>query len=148
KRPAPDLLTISGAALDPSSCDGPDGIVEAGHILNAEAVEARAQVALVQAAAGRAIVPPSGEMAGRVGAIREALDEGGYTDVAILAYTAKYASAFYGPFRDALDSAPRHREGIPPDKKTYQMDPANSREALRELHLDLDEGADMVMVKP
>lgn len=148
KRAAPDILTISDVALDPYSSDGHDGIVKDGHILNDESVEVLAQMALVQAAAGADIVAPSDMMDGRVGAIREALDEGGYTDVAILAYTAKYASAFYGPFRDALDSAPRHREGIPPDKKTYQMDPANSREALRELHLDLDEGADMVMVKP
>lgn len=148
KRAAPDILTISDVALDPYSSDGHDGIVKDGRILNDESVEVLAQMALVQAAAGADIVAPSDMMDGRVGAIREALDEGGYTDVAILAYTAKYASAFYGPFRDALDSAPRHREGIPPDKKTYQMDPANSREALRELHLDLDEGADMVMVKP
>jgi porphobilinogen synthase len=105
-------------------------------------------MAVVQAEAGADIVAPSDMMDGRVGAIRQALDEAGFLDVAILSYTAKYASAFYGPFRDALDSAPRHRPGVPPDKKTYQMDPANAREALRELRLDLEEGADMVMVKP
>ena len=105
-------------------------------------------MALVQAEAGADIIAPSDMMDGRVAAIREALDSAGFVETAILSYTAKYASAFYGPFRDALDSAPRQRADIPPDKKTYQMDPANGREALREVFLDLEEGADMVMVKP
>ena len=148
KDAVPELLVITDIALDPYSSDGHDGIVQAGRILNDETVEILARMAVVQAEAGADIVAPSDMMDGRVGAIRRALDEAGFVDVAILSYTAKYASAFYGPFRDALDSAPRHRPGVPPDKKTYQMDPANAREALRELRLDLEEGADMVMVKP
>ncbi len=148
KEAVPELLVITDVALDPYSSDGHDGIVRDGRILNDETVAILARMAVVQAEAGADIVAPSDMMDGRVGAIRRALDEAGFTEVAILAYTAKYASAFYGPFRDALDSAPRHRPGVPPDKKTYQMDPANAREALRELRLDLEEGADMVMVKP
>jgi len=148
KEAVPELLVITDVALDPYSSDGHDGIVRNGRILNDETVEILARMAVVQAQAGADIVAPSDMMDGRVGAIRQALDEAGFTEVAILSYTAKYASAFYGPFRDALDSAPRHRPGVPPDKKTYQMDPANAREALRELRLDLEEGADMVMVKP
>ena len=148
KKAAPDLLVISDVALDPYSSDGHDGIVKGGKIVNDESLEVLARMAVVQAKAGADVIAPSDMMDGRVGAIREALDHDGFEDVAILAYTAKYASAFYGPFREALDSAPRPRAGIPPDKKTYQMDPANAREALRELMLDLDEGADMVMVKP
>ncbi|SHL02181.1 porphobilinogen synthase [Rhodothermus profundi] len=148
KDAVPELLVITDVALDPYSSDGHDGIVRDGRILNDETVAILARMAVVQAQAGADIVAPSDMMDGRVGAIRRALDEAGFTEVAILSYTAKYASAFYGPFRDALDSAPRHRPGVPPDKKTYQMDPANAREALRELRLDLDEGADMVMVKP
>ncbi len=148
KDAVPELLVITDVALDPYSSDGHDGIVRDGRILNDETVEILARMAVVQAQAGADIVAPSDMMDGRVGAIRRALDEAGFTEVAILSYTAKYASAFYGPFRDALDSAPRHRPGVPPDKKTYQMDPANAREALRELRLDLEEGADMVMVKP
>ncbi len=148
KEAVPELLVITDVALDPYSSDGHDGIVRDGRILNDETVEILARMAIVQAQAGADMVAPSDMMDGRVGAIRQALDEAGFTEVAILSYTAKYASAFYGPFRDALDSAPRHRPGVPPDKKTYQMDPANAREALRELRLDLEEGADMVMVKP
>ncbi|WP_161540613.1 porphobilinogen synthase [Rhodothermus marinus] len=148
KEAVPELLVITDVALDPYSSDGHDGIVRDGRILNDETVEILARMAVVQAQAGADIVAPSDMMDGRVGAIRRALDEAGFTEVAILSYTAKYASAFYGPFRDALDSAPRLRPGVPPDKKTYQMDPANAREALRELRLDLEEGADMVMVKP
>ncbi|CAM3399483.1 porphobilinogen synthase [Rhodothermus bifroesti] len=148
KQALPELLVITDVALDPYSSDGHDGIVRQGRIVNDETVEILARMAVVQAQAGADIVAPSDMMDGRVGAIRKALDEEGFTEVAILSYTAKYASAFYGPFREALDSAPRHRPGIPPDKKTYQMDPANAREALRELRLDLDEGADIVMVKP
>ena len=140
----PDLMLVTDVALDPYSSDGHDGIVAPdGRILNDETVEVLCKQALAQARAGADIIAPSDMMDGRVGAIRQALDGEGYTDVSILSYTAKYASAFYGPFREALDSAPKSG-----DKKTYQMDPANVREALRELSLDEDEGADMVMVKP
>ncbi len=148
KEAAPELLVITDVALDPYSSDGHDGLVRGGEIVNDETLDLLARMAVVQAEAGADVIAPSDMMDGRVGAIREALDEAGYTHVAILAYTAKYASAFYGPFRDALDSAPRAGAGIPGDKKTYQMDPANAREALREAMLDLEEGADMVMVKP
>lgn len=148
KRTVPDLLVITDAALDPYSSDGHDGIVRDGKILNDESLEILAQMAIVQAKAGADIIAPSDMMDGRIAALRDALDASGYTEIALLSYTAKYASAFYGPFREALDSAPRRREGVPPDKTTYQMDPANAREAVRELILDLDEGADMVMVKP
>jgi porphobilinogen synthase len=143
KQEIPEILVITDVALDPYSSEGHDGIVRDGVILNDETVEVLVKQALSQAEAGTDIVAPSDMMDGRVGAIREALDEQGYTDVAILAYSAKYASAFYGPFRDALGSAPKWG-----DKKTYQMDPANAREALREVELDEAEGADMVMVKP
>ena len=141
----PELALFTDVALDPYSSDGHDGIVDAdsGAVLNDETVEVLCRQAVVQARAGADVIAPSDMMDGRVGAIREALDAEGFTDVAILSYTAKYASAFYGPFRGALDSAPK--EG---DKKTYQMDPANAREAMRELYLDEAEGADMVMVKP
>lgn len=140
----PDVLVVTDVALDPYSSDGHDGIVDAdGRILNDETVEVLCQQAVCQARAGADIIAPSDMMDGRIGAIRDALDDEDYTDVSILAYTAKYASAFYGPFRDALDSAPKSG-----DKKTYQMDPANAREALREVSLDEDEGADMIMVKP
>jgi porphobilinogen synthase len=148
KRAAPELLVISDVALDPYSSDGHDGIVRGGKIVNDETLEVLARMAVVQAEAGADIVAPSDMMDGRIAALRDSLDEGGFDDVALLSYTAKYASAFYGPFRDALDSSPRRREGVPTDKTTYQMDPANAREALRELMLDLEEGADMVMVKP
>jgi len=129
--------------MDPYSSDGHDGLVENGKILNDPTLEILAAMAVSQAEAGADLVAPSDMMDGRVGYIREILDEEGFTDVGILAYSAKYASAFYGPFRDALESAPKFG-----DKKTYQMDPANSREAIREVLLDVDEGADMVMVKP
>ena len=143
KQEIPEILVITDVALDPYSSEGHDGIVRDGVILNDETVEVLVKQALSQAEAGTDIVAPSDMMDGRVDAIREALDEQGYTDVAILAYSAKYASAFYGPFRDALGSAPKWG-----DKKTYQMDPANAREALKEVELDEAEGADMVMVKP
>ncbi|MFS8906782.1 porphobilinogen synthase [Synechococcus sp. O70.2] len=143
KQEIPEILVITDVALDPYSSEGHDGIVRDGVILNDETVEVLVKQALSQAEAGTDIVAPSDMMDGRIGAIREALDEQGYTDVAILAYSAKYASAFYGPFRDALGSAPKWG-----DKKTYQMDPANAREALKEVELDEAEGADMVMVKP
>lgn len=139
----PEALLITDVALDPYSSDGHDGLYKNGKILNDESVEILAQQAVMQARAGAHIVAPSDMMDGRVAAIRKALDRENFQDVGILSYTAKYASAFYGPFRAALDSAPRSG-----DKKTYQMDPRNMREALRELSLDISEGADMVMVKP
>lgn len=140
----PGTVVMTDVALDPYNSDGHDGIVAPdGTIVNDETVEVLCRQALTHADAGADIVAPSDMMDGRVGAIRETLDHHGHTEVGICAYTAKYASAFFGPFRGALDSAPRSG-----DKKTYQMDPANSREALRELELDIAEGADMVMVKP
>jgi porphobilinogen synthase len=138
-----DLLVITDVALDPYSSDGHDGVVVDGLIDNEKTVPILAAMAVAQARAGADIVAPSDMMDGRVGAIRTALDEAGFIDVGICSYAVKYASAFYGPFREALDSAPKSG-----DKKTYQMDPANVREALRELRLDEAEGADMVMVKP
>lgn len=143
KKEFPSLTVYTDIALDPFSSDGHDGLVRDGKILNDETVEVLARMAVVHAEAGADFVAPSDMMDGRVGAIRAALDAARYTDVGILSYCAKYASCFYGPFRDALDSAPRGG-----DKKTYQMDPRNSREAMRELRLDIAEGADMVMVKP
>lgn len=143
KDQVPDIAVITDVAMDPYSSDGHDGYVEDGRILNDATLEILAEMAVCQAKAGADIVAPSDMMDGRVGAIRAALDTEGFTDTGILAYSAKYASAFYGPFRDALDSAPRAG-----DKKTYQMDPANLREACREVLLDVEEGADMVMVKP
>ena len=140
----PELVVVTDVALDPYSSAGHDGIVsDDGRILNDETVAVLVEQALSQARAGADIISPSDMMDGRVGAIRAGLDGAGFTEVSILAYTAKYASAYYGPFREALDSAPKHG-----DKKTYQMDPANVREALREVALDEAEGADMVMVKP
>ncbi len=144
----PDVCLMTDVAMDPYSIDGHDGIVEngvssPGRILNDETLIILGAMAVAQARAGADIVGPSDMMDGRVGYIRQELDNAGFTDVAIMAYTAKYASAFYGPFRDALDSAPKFG-----DKKTYQMNPANSREALIEADLDQAEGADFLMVKP
>ncbi len=144
-----DACVITDVALDPYSSLGHDGLVsDAGVILNDETVEILARMAVVHALAGADIVAPSDMMDGRVGAIRAALDGAGHQEVAILSYTAKYASSFYGPFRDALDSAPAEGGHVPGDKKTYQMDPANAREALVEAMLDEAEGADVLMVKP
>jgi porphobilinogen synthase len=143
KDAAPELAVLTDVALDPYNSDGHDGIVRDGKVMNDETVGVLCEQALMHAQAGADVVAPSDMMDGRVGAIRQMLDAEGHTDVSILAYTAKYASAFYGPFRGALDSAPK--EG---DKKTYQMDPANVREALREADQDEAEGADMLMVKP
>ncbi len=148
KETFPELVVISDIALDPYSSLGHDGIVRNGEVDNDETLEVLANMAVLHAQAGADVVAPSDMMDGRVAAIREALDEAGYTQVAILAYSAKYASALYGPFRDALESAPRPIGGVPGDKKTYQMDPANAREALREVMLDIEEGADIVMIKP
>lgn len=151
KQSVPGVCVITDVALDPYSSDGHDGIVsKTGEVLNDETVAVLCKQAVSHAEAGADIVAPSDMMDGRVGAIRAALDRAGHTSVGIMSYTAKYASAFYGPFRGALDSAPRASTGkpIPKDKATYQMDPANQREALRELQLDEAEGADIVMVKP
>ena len=143
KQEIPEITVITDVALDPFSSYGHDGIVEDGKILNDETVEVLVKQSVSQAEAGADIVAPSDMMDGRVGAIRKGLDAAGYSDVGILAYSAKYASAYYGPFRDALESAPQFG-----DKQTYQMNPANSREAITEVALDIAEGADMVMVKP
>lgn len=148
KRRYPQCVLISDVALDPYSIDGHDGLVGDGKILNDETLSILQDMAVAQAAAGFDIIGPSDMMDGRVGAIREALDDSGYTETSIMSYTAKYASGFYGPFRDALDSAPVEDDSIPKDKKTYQMDPANKREALLEADLDTAEGADFLMVKP
>ncbi|MDI9864651.1 MULTISPECIES: porphobilinogen synthase [Flectobacillus] len=143
KNAFPEICIMSDVAMDPYSADGHDGIVENGQILNDESLEVLAKMAVAQAEAGADIVGPSDMMDGRIGYIREALDDKGFINVGIMAYSAKYASAFYGPFRDALDSAPKFG-----DKKTYQMNPANIREALVEAELDYLEGADYLMVKP
>ncbi|MDH3520149.1 MAG: porphobilinogen synthase [Myxococcales bacterium] len=143
KDAVPEMLIITDVALDPYSSDGHDGVLIGDRIDNDETLPLLAAMAVSQAEAGADVVAPSDMMDGRVRAIREALDAAGFSDVAIGSYCVKYASAFYGPFRDALESAPRAG-----DKRTYQMDPANVREALRELALDEAEGADWVMVKP
>ena len=151
KHAVPGVCVITDVALDPYNSDGHDGIVSAaGEVLNDETIAVLCRQAVSHAQAGADIVAPSDMMDGRVGAIRAALDDAGHVNVAIMSYTAKYASAFYGPFRGALDSAPRPAgaKPIPKDKTTYQMDVANAREALRELDLDVQEGADIVMVKP
>ncbi|MEJ8757725.1 porphobilinogen synthase [Pontibacter sp. H259] len=143
KKNFPDVVLMTDVALDPYSSDGHDGIVQNGEILNDDTLEVLGKMALVQAQAGADIVGPSDMMDGRVGYIRKVLDENGFHKVSIMSYTAKYASSFYGPFRDALDSAPKKG-----DKKTYQMNFTNSREALIEAELDTQEGADFLMVKP
>ena len=139
----PESVIMSDVAMDPYSSDGHDGYVENGKIDNDKTLPILAKMSLAQAQAGVDIIGPSDMMDGRVGLIRETLDNNGFADVSIMSYTAKYASAFYGPFRDALNSAPKSG-----DKKTYQMNPGNKREALLEAQLDFDEGADMLMVKP
>lgn len=143
KKHFPEACVITDVAMDPYSSDGHDGIVENGEILNDETLEILGNMALAHAQAGADIIAPSDMMDGRIGYIRNVLDDHGYTSVSLMSYTAKYASAFYGPFRDALNSAPKHG-----DKKTYQMNPANQREALIEAALDAQEGADFLMVKP
>jgi porphobilinogen synthase len=143
KETFPEICIMSDVALDPYSSDGHDGLVHEGKIVNDETLPILARMALAQAQAGVDIIGPSDMMDGRVGVIRDVLDAEGYTDTSIMSYTAKYASAFYGPFRDALNSAPKSG-----DKKTYQMNPANKREALLEAQLDFEEGADFLMVKP
>lgn len=143
KKRFPQIVLMSDVAMDPYSSDGHDGLVENGEIVNDKTLPILGKMALAQAQAGIDILGPSDMMDGRVGFLRSVLDEADFTNVSIMAYSAKYASAFYGPFRDALDSAPKSG-----DKKTYQMNPANKREALLEAQLDFEEGADFLMVKP
>ncbi len=143
KKNFPEACVVTDVAMDPYSSDGHDGIVKNGEILNDETLEVLGKMALAHAESGADIIAPSDMMDGRIGYIREVLDTNGFTNVSLMSYTAKYASAFYGPFRDALNSAPKSG-----DKKTYQMNPANVREALIEAQLDAEEGADFLMVKP
>ena len=143
KETFPEITIMSDVAMDPYSSDGHDGLVEDGKIVNDKTLPILLKMSIAQAQAGVDIIGPSDMMDGRIGYIREGLDQKGYSNTSIMSYTAKYASAFYGPFRDALSSAPKHG-----DKKTYQMNPANKREALLEAQLDFEEGADMIMVKP
>ena len=143
KKQFPESCLMSDVAMDPYSSDGHDGFVENGKILNYETLPILAKMAIAQAEAGIDIIGPSDMMDGRIAYIREALDEAGFDETSIMSYSAKYASAYYGPFRDALDSAPKSG-----DKKTYQMDPANKYEAIIEAELDVAEGADFLMVKP
>jgi porphobilinogen synthase len=145
KKAVPEIGVICDAALDPFTSHGQDGLVRNGYVVNDESVDVLRRQSLVQAEAGCDVIAPSDMMDGRIGVIREALDRAGYEHVRILAYAAKYASGFYGPFRDAIGSAANLGQG---DKRTYQLDPANGDEALREVALDIEEGADMVMVKP
>ncbi|WP_375261473.1 porphobilinogen synthase [Palleronia sp.] len=144
KDAVPDIAVMTDVALDPYNANGHDGIVRNGEIVNDESVEALVKMALAQAAAGADILGPSDMMDGRIGAMRKALESDGFTNTTIMSYAAKYASGFYGPFRDAVGAS----GALKGDKKTYQMDPANTDEALRLVARDLDEGADMVMVKP
>ncbi len=148
KNACPDMLVMTDVALDPYSSYGHDGIVADGQILNDESVEVLAEMSVSHAKAGADFVAPSDMMDGRILSIREALEDEGYVNTGIMAYSAKYASAFYGPFRDALDSAPVDIKNVPKDKKTYQMDSANRFEAIKETQMDIEEGADIVMVKP
>ncbi len=143
KKNFPEACVVTDVAMDPYSSDGHDGIVENGEILNDETLDILGKMALAHAESGADIIAPSDMMDGRIGYIRDVLDTNGFTHVSLMSYTAKYASAFYGPFRDALNSAPKSG-----DKKTYQMNPANVREALIEAQLDAEEGADFLMVKP
>ncbi|WP_299223724.1 porphobilinogen synthase [uncultured Psychroserpens sp.] len=148
KNACPDMLVMTDVALDPYSTHGHDGIVEHGKIINDATSDVLAEMSLSHAEAGANFVAPSDMMDGRILNIREALEGHGFTDTGIMSYSAKYASAFYGPFRDALDSAPVDLKDIPKDKRTYQMDFANRFEAIKETEMDIDEGADIVMIKP
>mgnify|MGYP001164827058 FL=1 len=151
KKEVPQMAIMTDVALDPYSCDGHDGLVDQdGNILNDETIAILEKQALTQADAGADFIGPSDMMDGRVGAIRKSLDKNGFIDVGIISYTAKYSSAYYGPFRSALDSAPRLNSNklIPKNKSSYQMDPANAKEAYLESSLDQFEGADILMVKP
>ncbi|HFK5505558.1 porphobilinogen synthase [Elizabethkingia anophelis] len=144
----PNMIVMPDVALDPYSVYGHDGIIEKGEVINDATVDALVRMSLSHAEAGADFVAPSDMMDGRTFAIRQAFEENRFTNVGIISYAAKYASAFYGPFRSALDSAPVDNQEIPKDKKTYQMDFANSREAIREVLDDVDEGADIIMIKP
>jgi porphobilinogen synthase len=148
KDACPEMLVMTDVALDPFSVYGHDGIIENGEIVNDKTSAVLAQMSLSHAKAGADFVAPSDMMDGRIFEIRSLLEDEGFHNTGIMSYSAKYASAYYGPFRDALDSAPVDLENIPKDKKTYQMDPANRQEAIREALMDIDEGADIVMVKP
>lgn len=148
KSVCPDMLVMTDVALDPFSSYGHDGIIEHGKIVNDATVEVLAEMSISHAEAGADFVAPSDMMDGRILGIREGLDQSNFIDVGIMSYSAKYASSFYGPFRDALDSAPVDLQNIPKDKKTYQMDFANRDEAIRETEMDINEGTDIVMVKP
>lgn len=148
KNACPQMLVMTDVALDPFSSYGHDGIVAEGQILNDETAEVLAEMSVSHAQAGADFVAPSDMMDGRILTIREALEDEGFQNTGIMSYSAKYASAYYGPFRDALDSAPVDIANVPKDKKTYQMDFANRLEAIRETQMDIDEGADIVMVKP
>ncbi|HET8803416.1 MAG TPA: porphobilinogen synthase [Aequorivita sp.] len=148
KNAVPEMIVMTDVALDPFSIYGHDGIISEGKILNDDTNAVLAEMSLSHAKAGADVVAPSDMMDGRIFEIRTLLEDEGFCDTAIMAYSAKYASAFYGPFRDALDSAPVDAKNIPNDKKTYQMDFANREEAIRETLMDIDEGADIVMVKP
>jgi len=148
KNACPDMIVMTDVALDPYSVYGHDGIIENGQIVNDDTAKFLADMSISHAQAGANFVAPSDMMDGRILTIREALEDEGYINTGIMSYSAKYASAFYGPFRDALDSAPVDLIDIPKDKKTYQMDYANRFEALKETKMDIDEGADIVMVKP
>ncbi|MCL5245439.1 porphobilinogen synthase [Cellulophaga sp. 20_2_10] len=148
KNACPAMLVMTDVALDPYSSYGHDGIIEDGLVLNDESVEVLTEMSVSHAEAGADFVAPSDMMDGRILSIREALEDDGFHNTGIMSYSAKYASAFYGPFRDALDSAPVDVKDIPKDKKTYQMDYANRFEAIRETEMDIDEGADIVMIKP
>ncbi|MBT8188179.1 MAG: porphobilinogen synthase [Croceitalea sp.] len=148
KEACPEMLVMTDVALDPFSSYGHDGIVGDGQILNDQTNEVLADISISHAKAGADFVAPSDMMDGRILTIREALDDEGLENTGIMSYAAKYASAYYGPFRDALDSAPVDVKNVPKDKKTYQMDPANRFEAIKEAQMDVDEGADIIMVKP
>ncbi|TKS57131.1 porphobilinogen synthase [Mesohalobacter halotolerans] len=148
KNAVPELYVMTDVALDPFSSLGHDGIVKHGKIINDKSVQMLAKMALGHAQAGADMLAPSDMMDGRIGAIREILEKNGFDDTGIMSYSAKYASAFYGPFRDALDSAPVDEADVPKDKSTYQMNPANRKVAITETLLDIEEGADIVMVKP
>jgi porphobilinogen synthase len=148
KNAVPEMLVMTDVALDPYSQYGHDGIISEGKILNNDTTAVLSEMALSHAKAGADFVAPSDMMDGRIFEIRSLLEDEGFHNTGIMSYSAKYASAFYGPFRDALDSAPVDAENIPKNKKTYQMDPANREEAIRETLMDIEEGADIVMVKP
>ncbi len=148
KDAVPEMYVMTDVALDPFSSLGHDGIVSNGKIINDESVQMLAKMGLSHAQAGADMLAPSDMMDGRIVAIRELLEKNGFDDTGIMSYSAKYASAFYGPFRDALDSAPVDEADVPKDKSTYQMNPANRKEAITETLLDIEEGADIVMVKP